>query len=336
MIIVTGATGFIGVYLVDELTTKGVKVIATGRSKLGEAYYKKRGIPFIRLDISNEADFDQLPRGAEAVVHLASLIPANVPESRYSPQDYVRVNVIGTLNVLEFCRRNGVRKLVYTHSHSDVEGWWDSGEPITENAPRRINYVGDHAMYIISKNAAVDCIKHYIQEYGIQGIIFRLPPVYGYGPHVEIYKNGKLVKTGFQTFLENASTGKPLELWGDVNKGRDIIYVKDVVSAIISALKSKNAVGLYNIASGRRLSLKEEAETIRDIFSPPNHPSEIIFRSDMPNSIRPFLYDISKAKRDLGWEPAYSFKEMLLDYKREEKKGRFSFLLKKEERRGLK
>jgi len=240
MIVVTGATGFIGVYLVDELATEGMKVIATGRSKLGEAYYKERGIPFIRLDVSSEADFDRLPKeGVEAVVHLASLIPANVPESNYSPQDYVRVNVVGTLNVLEFCRRNGVRKLIYTHSHSDVEGWWDSGEPITENAPRSINYVGDHAMYIISKIAAVDCIEHYIQEYGIQGIIFRLPPVYGYGPHMVIYKNGKLVKTGFQIFIEHASVGKPLEVWGDANKGRDIIYVKDVVSAIILALKRK-------------------------------------------------------------------------------------------------
>jgi len=55
----------------------------------------------------------------------------------------------------------------------------------------------------------------------------------------------------------------------------------------------------------------------------------MIFRPDKPNSIRPFVYDISKAKRDLGWGPTYSFKEMLLDYKEEEKKGRFSFLLKK-------
>jgi UDP-glucose 4-epimerase len=153
--------------------------------------------------------------------------------------------------------------------------------------------------------------------------------VFGYGPHTEGFKAGKPQKTGFQVFVENAIHGEPIEVWGDWEKGRDIIYVKDVVSAIVLALKSNNAMGLYNIASGKLLSLRQEVEEIVEAFSPNDHRSKIVRRPDIPNSIEPFLYDISRARRDLGWSPKYSFREMLEDYKEEMRSGRFSFLVQK-------
>lgn len=330
MILVTGATGLIGTYLIDQLVKDGVEVLATGRSKIAEAYYKKQGTPFLNLDITQEADFRKLPQeNVSAVVHLAALIPANVREEDYDPRHYITVNVIGTLNVLEFCRRNSVHKIIYSSSHSDVENLWRFGKPIDEEAGRDFKYTGDHAMYIISKLSGADCIEHYNEQYGMQSIIFRLPPVYGYGPHTEIFKNGKPLKTGFEIFIENAIAGKPIEVWGDCQKGRDIIYVKDVVSAIILALKSEDAAGLYNIASGKAVTLKEEAEAIIRVFSSKESPPRIIYRPDKPNSIQPFLYDISKAKGDLGWSPKYSFEQMLEDYKKEAESGRFAFLLEK-------
>jgi UDP-glucose 4-epimerase len=331
MVVVFGAGGFIGTYLVDRLVADGFDVIATDISRKGEAYYKKQGIPFVRLDITREKEFDALPEtGVSAVVHVACLQPANVSEQEYDPKEYMKVNALGMINILEYCRRNKVPKILYTSSHLEVaEGLWEPGRYIREDAPRAINYTGEYAMYIISQNVAVDCVAHYSQNYDIKGIVCRVPPVYGYGPHIEIFKNGKPVKTGFKIFIENAVAGKPLEVWGDCKKGRDIIYVKDVVSAIILALKSDKASGLYNIASGRPLSLEEEAKGIISVFSSREHPSEIIYRPDKPNSIKPFLYDISKAKKELGWSPKYSFKEMLLDYKKEMESGRFNFLLKK-------
>lgn len=332
MIIVFGAAGFIGTYLVDQLVTDDFDVLATDISQLGKAYYKKRGISFVRLDITREKGFEELPhKEVEAVVNLACLQPANVSETEYSPVKYIETNVIGTLNILEFCRRTGAHKVVCFNSHRAVEGLWQAGKPIREEA-RAIRYTGEYAMYVISESAAADCVEHYRQEYGIQGIIFRLPPVYGYGPHTEIFKNGKPLKTGFKVFIENAIAGKPLEVWGDCNKGRDIIYVKDVVTAIILALKSRDAVGLYNIASGRTLSLKEEAETIVKVFSSRDHPSRITYRQDKSNSIEPFLYDISKARVELRWSPQYSFEEMLVDYRKEMESGRFMFLLEKRKR----
>ena len=333
MILVFGAAGFIGTYLIDQLVKEGFDAIATDIDQLAESYYKKQGIPFSRLDITKERGFEKLPQAdVDAVINLACVQPANVSEEEYDARDYIRVNVLGTLNILEFCRKTSIRKIIYISSHRTVQALWESGKPIGENAAKAIKYTGEYAMFSISEGAAEDCVEHYRQQHSMQGITFRLPPVYGYGPHTEIFKNGKPIKTGFKVFMENAIAGKPIEVWGDCKKGRDIIYVKDVVSAIILALKSKDASGLYNIASGRPLSLKEEAETIARVFSPRVHPSKITYRPDKANSIEPFLYNISKAKRELGWAPKYSFEGMLVDYRQEMESERFMFLLEKRRR----
>ncbi len=333
MILVFGASGFIGTYLIDQLVKEGFDVIATDIDRLVESYYKKQGVPFNRLDITRERGFAKLPQsGISAAINLACVQPANVSEEKYDTRDYIRVNVLGTLNILEFCKKTGIPKMIYISSHRTVQALWESGKSITEDAGKAIKYTGEYSMFSISEGAAEDCVEHYRQQYGMKGIIFRLPPVYGYGPHTEIFKNGKPIKTGFKVFIENAIAGKPIEVWGDCEKGRDIIYVKDVVSAIILALKSKDASGLFNIASGRSLSLKEEAETIARIFSPRGRASKVTYRPDKANSIEPFLYNISKAKRDLGWAPKYSFEEMLVDYREEMGSKRFEFLLEKRRR----
>jgi UDP-glucose 4-epimerase len=329
-VIVFGAEGFIGTYLVDELVGEGLVVLAVGLDPLGEAYYNERKIPFARVDVTKEEDFSRLSQeGVSSVVNLACLQPANVKEEEYKATEYIRVNVLGTLNILEYCRRAGIRKFIHAISHRSVQGLWEQGKTITEDDRRLIKYTGEYAMYSISESAAADCVEHYSQQYGMQGIVLRIPPVYGYGPHTEGFKAGKPHKTGFQVFVENAVHGEPIEVWGDSEKGRDIIYVKDVVYAIILALKNKKAMGLYNIASGKLLSLRQEAEEIVDAFSPIDHRSKIVYRPDIPNSIEPFLYDISKARRDLGWSPRYSFREMLEDYKKEMRSGKFKFLVQK-------
>jgi len=333
LILVFGAAGFIGTYLIDQLVKEGFDVIATDIDRLAESYYKKQGIPFSRFDITKERGFEKLPQAdVDAVINLACVQPANVSKEEYDARDYIRVNVLGTLNILEFCRKTGIPKMIYISSHRTVQALWESGKPIGEDAAKAIKYTGEYAMFSISEGAAEDCVEHYRQQYGMKGIIFRLPPVYGYGPHTEIFKNGRPIKTGFKVFIENAIAGKPIEVWGDCKKGRDIIYVKDVVSAVILALKNKDASGLFNIASGRPLSLKEEAETIIRAFSPRGHASQIMYRPDKANSIEPFLYDISRAKRELGWAPKYSFEEMLVDYREEMESKRFEFLLEKRRR----
>lgn len=332
MIVVFGAGGFIGTYVTDKLVESGRKVLTSDMNELGEAYYSRRGLPYVRLDITRKEAFSALPTsGVDAVVHLACVQPANVSEQKYDAADFVRVNVLGTLNVLEYCRAARIPKIIYTCSHRNTQGMWadKEGVGIRETDGRSIKYTGDYAMFSISESAAADCVEHYAQAYGIEGVVLRLPPVYGYGPHTEIFKDGKPIKTGFQIFIDAAREGKPLELWGNPENGRDIVYVKDVVAAVEAALVRTGIGGLYNISSGRRLSLREQAEAIVRVFSPEGEPSAIRVLPDKPNLIDSYFYDVSKAKAVLGWQPTYSFEDMLRDYQRELESGRFAFLVEK-------
>jgi UDP-glucose 4-epimerase len=333
MIIVLGAAGFIGTYLIEQLEADGFSVIAADMSTTGKTYYRKKNIPYIKIDITKKKNFQNLPdHGIDAVIHLAALQPANVSARVYDPGSYINVNVIGTINVLEYCRKAKINKIIYASSHRNTQGLWRYGKPVREEDGRSIKYDGEYAIFSISESAAQDCVEHYRQQYGMKTLIFRLPPVYGYGPHTEIFWHGKPTKTGFQIFIENARAGKPIEIWGDSEKGRDIIYIKDVAKAFSLALKNRVVEGLYNITSGKVITLKEEVATIVKIFGGTNGKSKIIYKPQKANSIESFLYDNSKAAKDLGWTPQYSFEDMLLDYKREMESGRFSFLIEKRRR----
>jgi len=329
-ILVFGASGFIATYLIDELLNLGCDVTATDISDVGREHYKNKDVRYVNVDITKKGDFEALDKvNYDAVVHLAACQPANVGQEKYDARDYINVNVIGTLNVLDFCRQNQVTKIIYASSHRNTQGLWSANKAIHEEDGRGLKYSGEYAMFSISESAAQDCVIHYQCQYGLTGIIFRLPPVYGYGPHTEIFKEGKPIKTGFQIFVEKAVACEPLEIWGDGNVGRDIIYVKDVVSAFIKAIDNPKASGLFNITSGNYLTLRAQAETIAALFWGSSSRPIITERPDKSNGMDSFLYDNSKAKRELDWSPKYTFKEMLVDYKFEMESKKYEYLLNK-------
>lgn len=336
MIIVIGATGFIGMYTVEHLLRQGKTVLATGRNVEMGNLLQQMGAEFMPLDITDEDAFKQLPtKQVEGVILLAGLLPANVKVDITKDEnaaDYFRVNVIGTINVLEYCRKNGIRKVIGCSSYSDVSGAWKKGYAIKETEPRNFAFTGDHAVYVISKNAANDVMEYYNQQHNMQCAWFRFPPVYGVGPHSSIYVNGKYYKSGIQTFIENAQQGKEIELWGNPHIQRDIIYVKDVAHAFYLALQSEQTYGLYNMTSGTALDLEEQARAVIDVFGDPNQ-SKIVYRPEKPNNTPSFLFDMNKAKQDFGFVPAYtSYKKMMQDYKKELESGRWDLFLKEREK----
>jgi UDP-glucose 4-epimerase len=329
-ILVFGAGGFMGTYLIDALVKLNYNVTASDITEVGQDFYTERGIPFIKIDITNTNEFLNLKNGRyDVVIHLAAHQPANVSSRNYDPKDYIKINVLGTLNILDYCEKSGAGKIIYASSHRNTQGLWESGKPIKEEDGRSIKYDTEYTMFSVSETAAQDCVEYYRTQHNLNGIIFRLPPVYGYGPHTEIFKDGRPIKTGFQIFMEKSIAGQPLELWGDSGKGRDIIYVKDVISAFIKAIESNTAGGLYNITSGKKLTLREEAETIAKVFwTGPGKPV-LIEKPEKENNMDPFVYDISKAKKELDWEPEFSFEDMLYDYIKESESKSFSYLLQK-------
>jgi len=329
-VIVFGAAGFIGTYLIDELIKQNFEILASDISEIGEQYYNSQNIPYISVDITNKKDFEKLENTQyDAVIHLAALQPANFTEANYTLHDYIKINVNGTLNILDFCTKSKANKIIYASSHRNTSGLWHKNTLIKEEDGRSQQYEGEYSMFSISESAAQDCVEYYHANNFLLGIIFRLPPVYGYGPHLEIFKEGKPIKTGFQTFIDNAINCKPLEVWGNVNVGRDIIYVKDVVLAFIKAINNDKINGLYNISSGYRLTLKEEVETIARVFWGDNTNPKIILLPEKSHKMDSFAYDNSKAKQELDWNPQYNFEKMLLDYKNELTNNKFGFLIEK-------
>ena len=330
MIVVIGATGFIGMYTVEHLIQSGKQVVATGRNlQLGNAL-KEMGAQFLQLDITQPGDFDNLPiNDVEGVIVLAGLLPANAQadlENEENAADYFEINVIGLINILEWCRKNGIKKVISTSSYSDVSGAWGKGYAITEEEPRDFKFTGDHAVYVISKNAANDVMEYYNQQHGFQCACFRFPPVYGVGPHGTILVNGKPYKSGIQTFIDNAKEGKDIEIWGDPHISRDIVYVKDVARAFLMALESDKTYGLYNMTSGVGLDLEEQAKAVIDVFGE-GKGSSIVYCPEKPNNTPSFLYSMEKAKRDFGFSPEYTdYHSMMLDYKKELESGRWDIL----------
>lgn len=323
MYIVIGASSFIGVHTVDEFLKNDCEVIVTGRNNKYREYYERKGVNYINLDLRSDEDFEKLPKeNVEGVILLAGLLPANVPvnlDIDENASDYFEINTKGTIRVLEYCRRNGIKRIISTSSYAEVRNAWTGDRAITEEEPRNYIYHGDHAVYVMSKNAACDVMEYYNQQHGMKNACFRFPPVYGVGPHGSLYINGKYVKSGLQVFMEKAIKGEPIEIHGNKNLSRDIVYVKDVAHAFYLAIKSEKTYGLYNMTSGKGVTLQEQAEVIADVFATPgNKKSDIIYKPEIANNTPSYLFSMEKAKIDFGFVPKFSdFRTMMEDYKKD-------------------
>lgn len=325
MFVIIGASSFIGVYTATYFVEQGEKIVVTGRNNKFKEYYDRLGVDYINLDLRNEADFENLPKkDVEGVIMISGALPASenadLKENENAAQ-YISVNVLGTCYALEYCRRNGINRLINSTSFADISNLLRMTPPIDESEPRDFNFTGDHAVYVISKNAASDIAEYYNQQHGMKNAWFRFPPVYGVGPHGYLKVNGKIVKSGLQIFMDKAKEGEDIEVYGYL--ARDTVYVKDVAQAFYKASKSEATCGLYNIASGHATTLLEQAEACSALFAKDDaHRSKIIYRNDIVNRGKSYLFSIEKAKRDFGYDPQYSdFKKMISDYVYEMERG---------------
>lgn len=325
-IVIFGATGNIGAYFTDYCQTRlagtEYQVVAVGRKETD--FFGAQGIPYVRLDLRRAADFEKLPReDIYAVVHLAGLLPAYVRQ--YDPFAYIDTNVTGSLRVLEYARATGADRMLYTQTWADQGGYWGKREVLSPKLPRSLVYTGDHAFYAITKTMVCETMEHYRREYGLKSFVFRLPNVYLYHPSMEYYVNceGKLV--AYRYMIERASQGLPIELWGDPEAFKDILYVKDLCQMLFKALFAQVEGGTYNAGTGIKTTLRQQIEGMIDVFSPENARSVIIPKPEGAG-FTSFVMDIENARQDLGYAPEYTYRKYLEDYKQERVRKRFDAL----------
>ena len=294
LVLVTGGAGFIGSNLVTRLLADGHRVIAvddlsTGRlANLAAARAAGGGrLQIDNLDITFDA-FDGLVARMrpDVIVHLAAQVDVRVSVER--PLEDARLNVLGTLQVLEAARRHGVRRVVYAAS---IAGYGDPPAamlPITESVTSP-----PISPYGVSKRAAGDYVLAYGATHGVEGVVLTLANVYG--PHQSTAGEGGVVAV----FAGRMLTGAPCTIFGDGEQTRDFVFVDDVADAFARAVTVPGAAG------ERMLIGTGAATTVNELFTqcaeasgyahPPVHGPE------RAGEVRHSVVDPSRAHAVLGW-----------------------------------
>jgi len=282
--IVTGGAGFIGSHLVERLLrNKSNEIVILDNLSTGryENISKFKNIKFIKCDLSKKENFwIKQFKNVDCVFHLAAL--ADIVPSINFPKKYYKSNVDGTFNVMEACKEFKVKKMIYTASSScygiPKKYPTDENEKIDPQYP-----------YALTKYLGEQICLHWGKLFGIEVISLRLFNVYGTRS-----RTSGTYGAMFGVFLTQKLKNKPLTVVGSGKQTRDFTYVSDVISALIAASKSKFSNLIFNIGSGKTISVN----TIVKILE-----SKKIFIPKRPGEPYCTYANIKKIKKYLKWSP---------------------------------
>lgn len=272
-VLVTGHSGFIGRNLVEQLREAKAEV---------KEYSRNEG-----FDILDQALIIRQSKQVDILYHLAAY--AKPAESLENPSLALRINLEGTFNVLEACRRNEFT-LVYP---STCEIYGDSTDPITEEHP-----INPPNPYAASKAAADRLCFSYAKAYGLRIVIERL--FNPYGPYQQLEKI-------MPTFYFQAIRGEPITVYGDGKDTRDYTYVQDVVRALLLGGDLKGG-DVVNICTGKKSTILDIANLVKKAT---NSKSEIMLRGypRLFGGIKNQVGSNMKAISELGWRPQVDLEE---------------------------
>lgn len=314
-VLVLGATGHLGAYSAIHLKSKGHKVVAVGHRLSDNNFFYSKGIEYIGgFTLENEWTYNLLPTDIDAVVHLAGVMPAHADNS---PMPYIQSIIVGMVNLCEWIKaKTKCKRIIFNTTPSDVCAYFNCPTPVKDDAIRSFpKDGGDHAIYAISKNAATDILEHYNIAFGIKSCIFRHLTVYGYHPNPYYYINGERKILPWRYLVNQALGGKTIEVWGDANRKKELLYIKDFTEAISLAIET-DCSGIFNLGGDRAYTLDEQIQGIIDVFSPLPTPSLKIYCPEKTNTPENLL-DSTKARRTLGWQPTYNWWKACEDIKQE-------------------
>lgn len=296
-VVVTGAAGFIGRWVVKELLDRGYEVrgldnLSNGSRRNVSEFESSDRFSLTVGDVRDQELVEELiVDDTEACLHLAAEI--DVQESLDDPQSHFETNVTGTQRVLEACRKTDTRVgLVGTCMVYDMA---DSEEGIDETHP-----VKPASPYAGSKLAAEDLAEGYYHGYDLPVTILR--PFNTYGPYQKTGMAGGVVSI----FTNRDIQGKPLKIFGDGTQTRDLLYATDCARFIVEGTFSDDAVGeVINAGTGTDISINELAEVVASEGTEITH----VEHHHPQSEVQKLLCDPSKANELLGWEPEVSLEE---------------------------
>lgn len=293
--LVTGGAGFIGSHIVDELIKRGVEVIAMDNesAESNDNFFWNPAAEKSTADITKYEEVEKVFKDNEInlVYHLAA--ESRIQPTLERPQRACEVNFLGTCNLLQASRLNGVKRFLYSSTSSGYG--LKNTPPLREDMPRDcLN------PYAVTKVAAEDLCKMYHSLWGLETVIFRYFNIYGerqpikgqYAPVVGI-------------FLRQRDAGEAMTIVGDGSQRRDFTHVSDVVQANMLAAFSENPDVLgqvFNVGTGKNHSVLEVCRMIG------NNYRLVPLRLGEAQTT---LADISKARRVLGYSPKVEIEDWI-------------------------
>ena len=293
-VLVTGGAGFIGSHIVDQLLAEGHQVVVVDDLSTGSLDNVNPQASFVRLSVLDGELLGLFEREKfDAALHLAA--QTIVGSSLEHPDIDARVNVLGTLQVLEGCRQHGVERIIFA---SSAAVYGDTADlPVPEEAPGQ-----PASFYGLSKLTAERYIQMYHALYGLNYLILRYANVYG-------ERQGDRGEGGVVSIFAGClCRNNRLNIYGDGGQTRDFVYVGDVAAANVAAVTTPQTNRILNISSQTETSVNELASLFAEIAGeaacPAYHPARSgdILRSTLRNR---------EACAALDWQPRIGLREGL-------------------------
>ena len=324
-IIIFGATGKVGNYVLDYalrfFKNSEYEVIASGRRKTD--FFDRMGVKYYSVNLANKEEFAQLPQeGVHAVMLLSAQLPTK--SDGQVPRRQFDANLLGTFNVLEYCREVHADRLLFCQTVFDIAGYFPEGKPLMPDLTPKFSYSDFHSFYVICKNATIEMMEHYYEKYGLKKFVFRLPTIYAYNAYPYMYNDeGEKVMRPLYVMINRAINSEPLAIWGDPNYSKDMVHVYDFAQMLCKAAIVEGIdKGFYNVGTGVPVTLEEQIRTIVDVFSPKDNPSPITYAPEKVSG-GGCLMNVDNAKKELGYEPEYDVRKLFEDFKKEMETNRF-------------
>ena len=293
--LITGAAGFLGSHLANQLAREGHQVRALDDLSTGDPKVLDPDVHFTRGDVNDRPKLWTLLQEVDCVYHLAARI--SVPESILYPREYNTANVGGTVSLMEALRDVGIRRVVLASSGA-IYGEQDLQPMLEGQTPRPAS------PYAVSKLAAEYYVSTIGKLWGIETVSLRIFNAYGPGQHIAA-SHPPVVPY----FLRQATRSGTLVVHGDGNQTRDYVYVDDVVSAMVAAATAPNVNGLViNVGSGVETSLRGLTKVILGVTG---STANVVYNTQTPGGVSRLCADLSLAAQKLNYKPAIRLEDGL-------------------------
>lgn len=294
--LITGAAGFLGSSLANQLAREGHQVRGLDDLSTGDPQVLSPDVHFTRGDVNDRPKLWTLLQDVDVVYHLAARV--SVQESVLYPRDYNAVNVGGTVSLMEAIRDVGIKRVVFASS-GPVYGDMREQQPLREDM-----IPNPRSPYAVSKLAAEYYVRTIGNLWGIETVSLRIFNAYGPGQHLPP-SHPPVVPH----YLRQAQRGGTLVAHGDGSQTRDYVYVDDVVSGMVAAATAPNVNGLViNIGSGRETSIRDLIKAVLEVT---NSKTNVVYNAQTSGGVSRMRADLKLAQDKLRFQPSIKLEDGL-------------------------